>query len=48
MTVTKAIKFITDTLDPRLDKWLGFDVPAKYSNIIATALVMWGYCNFVH
>ena len=46
--ITSAIKWLTDTLDPRLDKWFGFDVPAKYTNIVSTAIIMWLYCNFIH
>ena len=46
--VTRVVAFITKSLDPRLDEFLGFDVPAKYTNIVTTAVVMWAYCTFIH
>ena len=43
-----VIKFLTDTIDPRVDKLLGFDVPAKWVGAVTGAVVFWIYCTLVH
>ena len=43
-----VIKHITDTLDPRIDKLLGFDVPAKWVGAVTATVVFYFYCWLVH
>ena len=42
------IKKLTETLDPRIDKLLGFDVPPKWIGAISTFVVYTLYCWLVH
>lgn len=42
------IKHLTDTLDPRVDKLLGFDVPAKWVGAASATIVYTLYCWLVH
>ena len=43
-----VIAKITETIDPRVDKLFGFDVPAKWVGAVTSAVVFWAYCFLAH